>query len=189
MRSHLAALIIDEMDQVAGWASMRIKPCGSSPVAPSACVESDNSPWNKPPRRIGYWRTVLPTKSSFSTPLNRRRRPGASAYVPYGASRVCPGQNERRSTGQIDGSSLLRDVAQVDAGPLERARTWLEKDGPSAGVTMVTALASRNEPDLDDVPESVRAEIHIHPVSTVAEVLSLALSLDVASGERLLQAD
>ncbi len=110
------------------------------------------------------------------------------------------------------------------------------KHGPSAGVTMVTALASlltgrpvrgglgmtgevtlqgkvlpiggvkqkllaahragltdvivprRNEPDLDDVPESVRAEIHIHPVSTVAEVLSLALSLDVASGERLLQA-
>ena len=46
----------------------------------------------------------------------------------------------------------------------------------------------RNEPDLDDVPESVRAEIQIHPVSTVAEVLSLALSLDVASGERLLQA-
>ena len=24
-------------------------------------------------------------------------------------------------------TSLLRDVAQVDAGPLERARTWLEK--------------------------------------------------------------
>jgi ATP-dependent Lon protease len=46
----------------------------------------------------------------------------------------------------------------------------------------------RNEPDLDDVPESVRAEIYIRPVSTVAEVLSLALSLDVASGERLLQA-
>jgi len=98
------------------------------------------------------------------------------------------------------------------------------KDGPSAGITMVTALASllterpvreqlgmtgevtlqgkvlpiggvkqkllaahragltevilprRNEPDLDDVPESVRAEIEIHLVSTVAEVLSLALS-------------
>jgi ATP-dependent Lon protease len=42
-----------------------------------------------------------------------------------------------------------------------------------------------DEPDLDDVPESVRAEIHIHLVSTVAEVLSLALSPDVASGERL----
>jgi Lon protease-like protein len=42
--------------------------------------------------------------------------------------------------------------------------------------------------DVDDVPESVRAEIHIHPVSTVAEVLPLALSLDVASGEGPLQA-
>jgi ATP-dependent Lon protease len=107
------------------------------------------------------------------------------------------------------------------------------KDGPSAGITMVTALASlltdrpvrdqlgmtgevtlqgkvlpiggvkqkllaahraglkevilprRNEPDLDDVPESVRAEIEIHLVSTVAEVLSLALSPAMASADRL----
>jgi ATP-dependent Lon protease len=107
------------------------------------------------------------------------------------------------------------------------------KDGPSAGITMVTALASllterpvrsqlgmtgevtlqgkvlpiggvkqkllaahraglkevilprRNEPDLDDVPESVRAEIEIHLVSTVAEVLSLALSPAIAAGNRL----
>src|ERR1700736_4845894 len=107
------------------------------------------------------------------------------------------------------------------------------KDGPSAGITMVTALASlltnrpvrsqlgmtgevtlqgkvlpiggvkqkllaahraglkevilprRNEPDLDDVPESVRAEIEIHLVSTVAEVLALALSPALATGDRL----
>ena len=107
------------------------------------------------------------------------------------------------------------------------------KDGPSAGVTMVTALASlltdrpvrgqlgmtgevtlqgkvlpiggvkqkllaahraglkevilprRNEPDLDDVPETVRGEIEIHLVSTVAEVLSLALSPAVMAGDRL----
>jgi ATP-dependent Lon protease len=107
------------------------------------------------------------------------------------------------------------------------------KDGPSAGITMVTALASlltdrpvrghlgmtgevtlqgkvlpiggvkqkllaahraglkevilprRNEPDLDDVPESVRSEIEIHLVSTVAEVLSLALSPAVMAGDRL----
>ena len=107
------------------------------------------------------------------------------------------------------------------------------KDGPSAGITMVTALASlltdrpvrgqlgmtgevtlqgkvlpiggvkqkllaahraglkevilprRNEPDLDDVPESVRGEIEIHLVSTVAEVLSLALSPSMAAGDRL----
>ena len=97
------------------------------------------------------------------------------------------------------------------------------KDGPSAGVTMVTALASlasgrpvkstvgmtgevtlqgkvlpiggvkqkllaahraglteviipeRNEPDLDDVPESVREALTIHPVGDVADVLKIAL--------------
>jgi ATP-dependent Lon protease len=97
------------------------------------------------------------------------------------------------------------------------------KDGPSAGITMVTALASlasgrpvrpefgmtgevtlagrvlpiggvkqkllaahraglteviipaRNEPDLDDVPAEVRAELTVHPVGDVADVLALAL--------------
>jgi ATP-dependent Lon protease len=97
------------------------------------------------------------------------------------------------------------------------------KDGPSAGVTMTTALASllsgrpvrsevamtgevsltgrvlpiggvkqkllaahraglttillpkRNEPDLEDVPESVLKELTVHPVSDVREVLDLAL--------------
>jgi ATP-dependent Lon protease len=97
------------------------------------------------------------------------------------------------------------------------------KDGPSAGVTMTTALASllsgrmvrsdvamtgevsltgrvlpiggvkqkllaahragittvlipkRNEPDLEDVPEGIREELEIHPVSDVREVLELAL--------------
>ncbi len=97
------------------------------------------------------------------------------------------------------------------------------KDGPSAGVTMTTALASllsgrlvrsdvamtgevsltgrvlpiggvkqkllaahragittvlipqRNEPDLEDVPEGVRGQLDIHPVTDVREVLELAL--------------
>ena len=97
------------------------------------------------------------------------------------------------------------------------------KDGPSAGVTMTTALVSllsdrpvrptvamtgevtlqgkvlpiggvkqkllaahragitdvvipaRNEPDLDDLPEAIRDELTIHPVSDVREVLELAL--------------
>ncbi|WP_049574524.1 endopeptidase La [Nonomuraea sp. SBT364] len=98
------------------------------------------------------------------------------------------------------------------------------KDGPSAGVTLTTALASllsgrlvrgdvamtgeisltgrvlpiggvkqkllaahragittvlipaRNEPDLDDVPQEVRDELTIHPVSDVREVLDIALA-------------
>ncbi|GAA0989161.1 endopeptidase La [Acrocarpospora macrocephala] len=98
------------------------------------------------------------------------------------------------------------------------------KDGPSAGVTMTTALASllsgrpvrgdvamtgevsltgrvlpiggvkqkllaahragvttvlipaRNEPDLDDVPADVLADLTVHPVSDVREVLNLALT-------------
>jgi ATP-dependent Lon protease len=97
------------------------------------------------------------------------------------------------------------------------------KDGPSAGVTMTTALASllsgrlvrsdvamtgevsltgrvlpiggvkqkllaahragittvlipqRNEPDLEDVPEGVRDQLDIHPVTDVRQVLELAL--------------
>jgi ATP-dependent Lon protease len=99
----------------------------------------------------------------------------------------------------------------------------IPKDGPSAGVTMVTALASllthravkptvamtgevtlqgrvlpigglkqkvlaahaagltdvifpsRNEPDLDEVPSDVRNQMAFHPVTSVDEVLALAL--------------
>lgn len=98
------------------------------------------------------------------------------------------------------------------------------KDGPSAGITMTTALASllsgrvvradvamtgevsltgrvlpiggvkqkllaahragmktviipqRNEPDLDDVPAEVLAQLEVHPVANVREVLELALT-------------
>jgi ATP-dependent Lon protease len=105
------------------------------------------------------------------------------------------------------------------------------KDGPSAGVTMTTALASllsgrlvrsdvamtgevsltgrvlpiggvkqkllaahragistvliprRNEPDLEDVPEAVREQLDIHPVSDVREVLELALEPATARPE------
>ncbi len=37
-------------------------------------------------------------------------------------------------------------------------------------------IPARNEPDLDDVPEEVRAELTIHPVSDVREVLDIALA-------------
>jgi len=43
-----------------------------------------------------------------------------------------------------------------------------------AGITTVL-IPQRNEPDLDDVPEGVREQLAIHPVSDVREVLELAL--------------
>jgi ATP-dependent Lon protease len=43
-----------------------------------------------------------------------------------------------------------------------------------AGLTDVI-LPKRNEHDLDDVPEAVRAVMHFHPVEDVAEVFELAL--------------
>ncbi|MDT7788664.1 MAG: ATP-dependent Lon protease [Pseudonocardiales bacterium] len=49
-----------------------------------------------------------------------------------------------------------------------------------AGITTVL-LPSRNEPDLDDVPESVREQLTVHLVSDVAEVLEHALSQENAA--------
>jgi ATP-dependent Lon protease len=43
-----------------------------------------------------------------------------------------------------------------------------------AGISTVL-LPRRNEPDLDDVPESVRKELTVHLVADVREVLELAL--------------
>ena len=41
-------------------------------------------------------------------------------------------------------------------------------------------IPQRNEPDLDDVPAEVLAELDVRPVSDVAEILSYALSADTA---------
>ena len=43
-----------------------------------------------------------------------------------------------------------------------------------AGLTDVI-IPKRNEPDLDDLPESVRGELTVHPVADVADVLEIAL--------------
>jgi ATP-dependent Lon protease len=152
-------------------------------------------------------------------------------------------------TGQL--GEVMKESAQIalsflrsreQAGDLAERRIHVHvpagavpKDGPSAGVTMVTALASlasgrpvkstvgmtgevtlqgkvlpiggvkqkllaahraglteviipkRNEPDLDDLPESVREALAIHPVSDVSEVLALALE-DVAKHGQTLAA-
>jgi ATP-dependent Lon protease len=137
-----------------------------------------------------------------------------------------------KESAQIALSYLRSHGAEqgIDVGTLSGRRLHVHvpagavpKDGPSAGITMVTALASlasgrpvrpefgmtgevtlsgrvlpiggvkqkllaahraglteviipaRNEPDLDDLPEEIRAELTVHPVRDVADVLELAL--------------
>ncbi|MEV6243665.1 endopeptidase La [Lentzea sp. NPDC051838] len=49
-----------------------------------------------------------------------------------------------------------------------------------AGITTVL-LPSRNEPDLDDVPEAIREQLTVHLVSDVSEVLEHALSKETVA--------
>jgi ATP-dependent Lon protease len=133
---------------------------------------------------------------------------------------------------QGDLRGLLHDVAEAGVATDDLGKRFhvhfpagaVPKDGPSAGITMTTALVSlltgrpvrpevgmtgevtlsgrvlpiggvkqkllaahraglrevilpaRNEPDLEDVPESVRDELTIHLVDDVTEVLRLALT-------------
>jgi ATP-dependent Lon protease len=50
----------------------------------------------------------------------------------------------------------------------------------AAGLTGVI-FPSRNQPDLDEVPSDVRAQMTFHPVTSVDEVLALALKPDALS--------
>ena len=166
---------------------------------------------------------------------------GAGGDVLFVEASAMPGDAALTLTGQL--GDVMKESAQialsylrahghelnVDPGELNRAlhvhvpAGAVPKDGPSAGVTMVTALASlatgrpvradvamtgevtlngrvlpiggvkqkllaahragittvflprRNEPDLDDVPESVRAQLDVRLVSDVAELVREAL--------------
>ena len=167
---------------------------------------------------------------------------GAGGDVLFIEATAMPGDAGLTLTGQLGdvmkesaqiALSYLRshaDAVGIDVSTLENRRVHLHvpagavpKDGPSAGITMVTALASlasgrpvnpavgmtgevtlagrvlpiggvkqkllaahraglteviipaRNEPDLDDLPEEIRAGLTIHALSDVADVLALAL--------------
>jgi ATP-dependent Lon protease len=167
---------------------------------------------------------------------------GAGGDVLFIEATAMPGEAGLTLTGQL--GDVMKESAQIalsylrshgaalgiDPSTLEGKRLHLHvpagavpKDGPSAGITMVTALASlasgrpvhpelgmtgevtlagrvlpiggvkqkllaahraglteviipaRNEPDLDDIPEDVRAGLKIHALSDVADVLKIAL--------------
>jgi ATP-dependent Lon protease len=177
---------------------------------------------------------------------------GAGGDVLFVGASAMPGDAHLTLTGQLGdvmkesahiALSYLRahgDRLGVDAGALDRSLHLhvpagaIPKDGPSAGVTMVTALASlatgrpvradvgmtgevtlngrvlpiggvkqkllaahraglttvflpaRNEPDLDDVPETVRAEVDVRLVADVADLVREAL--EPASGSSVVAA-
>ena len=166
---------------------------------------------------------------------------GAGGDVLFVEATAMPGEARLTLTGQL--GDVMKESAQIALsylrshgtahglaeGAFDRAvhlhvpAGAVPKDGPSAGVTMTTALASlatgrpvrgdvgmtgevtlngrvlpiggvkqkllaaqraglktvfipqRNEPDLDDVPAEVLAELDVRPVSDVAEILAYAL--------------
>ncbi len=166
---------------------------------------------------------------------------GAGGDVLYVETTAMDGDTGLTLTGQL--GDVMKESASIalsylranaaslglDAGALQRRfhvhfpAGAIPKDGPSAGITMTTALASlltgrpvrgdvamtgevtlsgrvlpiggvkqkllaahrtgvttvvlpaRNGPDLDDVPESVLADLTVHLVSDVREVLEVAL--------------
>jgi ATP-dependent Lon protease len=167
---------------------------------------------------------------------------GAGGDVLFIEATAMPGEAGLTLTGQL--GDVMKESAQIalsylrshgaelgiDPAALVGQRLHLHvpagavpKDGPSAGITMVTALASlasgrpvhpevgmtgevtlagrvlpiggvkqkllaahraglteviipaRNEPDLDDIPEDVRAGLKIHALTDVADVLKIAL--------------
>jgi ATP-dependent Lon protease len=166
---------------------------------------------------------------------------GAGGDVLFIEATAMDGEARLTLTGQL--GDVMKESAQIalsylrshgaehgiDAAALDRAvhlhvpAGAVPKDGPSAGVTMVTALSSlasgrpvrsdvgmtgevtlngrvlpiggvkqkllaaqraglktvfipqRNEPDLDDVPDEVLAELDVRPVADVGEILAVAL--------------
>jgi ATP-dependent Lon protease len=173
---------------------------------------------------------------------------GTGGDVLFIEATAMPGEPRLTLTGQL--GDVMKESAHIALSYLRAHRPELDggldravhlhvpagavpKDGPSAGVTMVTALASlasgrpvrsevgmtgevtlngrvlpiggvkqkllaaqraglktvfipqRNEPDLDDVPVDVLAELDVRPVGDVGEILAYALepAVDISKAD------
>ncbi|MDQ3576166.1 MAG: endopeptidase La [Actinomycetota bacterium] len=82
-----------------------------------------------------------------------------------------PARAEVAMTGEVSLTGRVLPIGGVKQKLLAAHR---------AGITTVL-LPSRNEPDLDDVPEAVREALTVHLVSDVREVLELALEPAVSA--------
>jgi ATP-dependent Lon protease len=76
-----------------------------------------------------------------------------------------PVRSEVAMTGEVSLTGRVLPIGGVKQKLLAAHR---------AGLTTIL-IPKRNEPDLEDVPESVLKELTVHPVSDVREVLELAL--------------
>jgi ATP-dependent Lon protease len=76
-----------------------------------------------------------------------------------------PVRSEIGMTGEVTLQGKVLPIGGVKQKLLAAHRAGLKE----------VVLPQRNEPDLDDVPETVRQELQVHLVSDVAEVLRLSL--------------
>ena len=204
--------------------------------APATCASTSGvrgtcpSPPSAPRCRV--WRRAWPSPARAATCCSSRRRSPTQQSGATGVTLTGQLGDVMKESAQLAMSFLRSHGGELGlpVGDLHDRGVHLHvpagsvpKDGPSAGVTMTTALASllsgrpvrsdvamtgeisltgrvlpiggvkqkllaahragittvvipaRNEPDLDDVPASVLAELDVHPLSDVRDVLALAL--------------
>ncbi|HEY3260420.1 MAG TPA: endopeptidase La [Pseudonocardiaceae bacterium] len=122
---------------------------------------------------------------ALQLPVSELRERGVHVHVPAGAvPKDGPSAGVTMTTALaslLSGRPVRSDVAMT--GEVSLTGRVLPIGGVKqkllaahrAGITTVL-IPSRNEPDLDDVPASVREALTIHLVSDVREVLSLALT-------------
>jgi ATP-dependent Lon protease len=131
--------------------------------------------------------------AALGLPVSELRERGVHVHVPAGAvPKDGPSAGVTMTTALaslLSGRPVRSDVAMT--GEVSLTGRVLPIGGVKqkllaahrAGITTVL-IPSRNEPDLDDVPESVREALTIHPVSDVREVLEWALTPAQVPAER-----
>jgi ATP-dependent Lon protease len=131
--------------------------------------------------------------SSLELPVSTLAERGVHVHVPAGAvPKDGPSAGVTMTTALaslLSGRLVRSDVAMT--GEISLTGRVLPIGGVKqkllaahrAGITTVL-IPSRNEPDLDDVPEAVRQALTVHLVQDVREVLSLALEPAAAAAHQ-----
>ena len=70
--------------------------------------------------------------------------------------------------------TVAHGTASADLTPLPETSSSQKSPAHASGLTTII-FPERNESDLDEVPVAVREQMQFHPVTSVDEVLALAL--------------